>query len=91
MATSFEDGLAYEAARELINSRIGTLSSELSEENSKAAPDVEILASLRSQRRALVVEREELRSDDRGTVLLTIQKYRRPPEGQPIPSVTAGH
>lgn len=90
MATSFEDGLAYEAARELINSRIGELSTQLGDENSKESPDVDVVASLRSQRRALVVEREELRSDDRSAVLQTINRYRRPPGSQPIPSVSAG-
>lgn len=90
MATSFEDGLAYEAARELINSRIGTLSSRLAEESEKDNQDPTVLAALRSERRSLVVEREELRSDDQAAVMQTIAKYRRPPATKPVPTLTPG-
>jgi hypothetical protein len=90
MAISFEDGLAYEAARELINSRIGTLSSRLDEESRKDTPDLTVLGALRSERRSLVVEREELRSDDQEGVMQVIAKYRRPPASAPMPTLAPG-
>ncbi len=77
MHTTYQLGLKYELARELINARISEVAAELGVERAKVPADAACIEKLREKMQLLVVEREGLRSDDEAAVLAAVQRHKR--------------
>lgn len=78
MTYTYEQVLAYEVARELINSHIADCSAAIAEEQAKSNPKTERLASLDDRQTGLVVERRRMDMTDDAGVASVTAKYRRP-------------
>lgn len=79
MAYTYEQVLAYEVARELINSHIADCSAQIADEEAKAEPSADHLTEIRRQQTGLVLEREALDMTDDAAVSQVVAKYRRIP------------
>lgn len=79
MVTTYELGLKYELARELITGRMSMIAAELGKERAKSPADPDRISELKAQSLALFVEREELRSDDELGIVAAIARHSRAP------------
>lgn len=79
MAYTYQQVLAYEVARELINSHIADCSAEIADEEAKADPSADHLTEIRRRQTELVWEREALDMTDDAAVSQIVIKYRRIP------------
>lgn len=77
MAATYELGLQYELARELITGRMAIIAAELGKERTRSPVDADRIAELKAQSLALFVEREELRSDDESSITAVITRHSR--------------
>lgn len=85
MSYSYEQVLAYEVARDLINSHIADCSAEMADEEAKAEASADRLAEIRRRQAALVSEREALDMTDDAAVSRVVAKYRRIPASSDEP------
>ena len=76
MPMTYELGLKYELARELIGHRMSLISAELGRERAKPSPDPATISMLKAKSMALFMEREAIRSDNEAEVLQAIERYR---------------
>ena len=74
---TYQQGMAYELARELISSRIGHLSHELGVEEQSRAPSENRIHELEAQIVALAKERETLDPENDVEVQTVITRYSR--------------
>jgi len=79
MAYTYEQVLAYEVARELINSYIADCSAEMADEEAKAESSADRLVEIHRRQARLVSEREALDMTDDAAVRRVVAKYRRIP------------
>lgn len=79
MTYTYEQVLAYEVARELINSHIADCSAAIGDEEDKAVPDQERIEQMREQMTALVIERRQMNMTDDADMRAVVAKYRRIP------------
>lgn len=79
MTYTYDQVLAYEVARELINSHIADCSADIADEEAKAEPSADRLAEIRRRQTGLVLERRALDMTDDATVSQAVAKYRRIP------------
>jgi|GEM_PF-5601931 len=86
MAT-YEQGLLYEAACELLNGAIGTLSTEIRQAEESPDPDVVSIEELRREQFRLGVLRQDLDAGDEAAVNAVIQQYRKPPRAAEVPRI----
>ena len=85
---TYEQVLAYEVARELINSHIADCSAAIYDEEEATAPDADRIREIGERMSSLIHEREELDMTDDAAVSAVVAKYhRRPrPRGGRAPS-----
>lgn len=74
---TYLQGMAYELARELIGSKIGTLSQEIGIEEMKDRPNDDRIRELEYQIISLAREREDLEPEDEDQVQSVIIRYSR--------------
>lgn len=86
MAT-YEQGLLYEAACELLNGAIGALSTEIRQAEESPDPDVISIEELRREQFRLGVLRQDLDAGDEAAVIAVIQQYRKPPQAAEVPRI----
>ncbi|WP_440569498.1 hypothetical protein [Stenotrophomonas sp. STK17_22] len=86
MAT-YEQGLLYEAACELLNGAIGTLSTQISQAEQAPVPDAASLEVLKREQFRLGVLRQDLDAGDDAAVNAVIQQYRKPPQAAEVPRI----
>lgn len=85
MTYTYDQVLAYEVARELINSHIADCSAEIGDEEARAKPSVDRLAEIHRRQTELVLEREALDMTDDAAVSQIVAKYRRIPASSEAP------
>lgn len=91
MVYAYEQVLAYEVARELINSHVADCSAEIADEDAKANPSADYLTEIRRRQTGLVLEREALDMTDDAAVRRIVAKYRRIPTSSEAPPVFHWH
>jgi hypothetical protein len=74
---TYLQGMAYELARELIGSKIGSLSHEIGVEEGKAKPCYKRICALETRILFLAKEREDLQPEDVEKVRSVIVRYSR--------------
>ncbi|MFT3761993.1 MAG: hypothetical protein QM761_05130 [Pseudoxanthomonas sp.] len=77
MSYRYEQVLAYEVARELINSHIANCSAAIGEEQRKFIPDQTRIEQVRAKMTALFIERNRLDMTDDDAVSDVTRKYRQ--------------
>ncbi|MEL5920694.1 hypothetical protein [Stenotrophomonas maltophilia] len=87
MAT-YEQGLLYEAACELLNGAIGSISTRIRIAEEMAPPDAALLQELKQQQMELGIKRENLQAEDDAEVRAIIQEYRKPPQRAAVPTIS---
>lgn len=85
MTYTYEQVLAYEVARELINSHIADCSAVLGEEEEKAEPDHARIEHAHRKMDALFHEREQMELTDDAAISAITAKYRRGARVGPSP------
>ncbi len=85
MTYTYDQVLAYDVARELINSHIADCSEEIADEEAKAEPSADRLAEIRRRQTGLVLERGALDMTDDAAVSQVVAKYRRVPDSSEAP------
>lgn len=87
MTYTYDQVLAYEVARELINSHIADCSAAMADEEAKAEASADRLAEIRRRQTGLVSEREELDMTDDAAVSRVVAKYRLIPASSEAPPI----
>jgi hypothetical protein len=72
-----EQLLAYEVARDLLNTYVADCSAELGIEEAKPKPDMKRIEKIDAMRLAILNEREDLNITDDAAMEAVIAKYRR--------------
>lgn len=85
MSYTYDQVLAYEVARELINSHIADCSAKMADEKAKAEPNADRLAEIVRRQAGLVSEREALDMTDDAAVSQVVAKCRRIPASSEAP------
>lgn len=83
MDRDFERSIKYEVARELINTRLASLSARIGAEEEKSEPDMHVVEELEEQMLELGVEMDWLDSTDEAAIDECIEKYRIVRIGEP--------
>jgi len=86
MTYTYDQVLAYEVARELINSHIADCSAVIGLEREKVEPDQEVIERADARMAALVGDRERMDMTNDGAMRAIIAKYRRISGGIVLPS-----
>lgn len=79
MTYTYEQVLAYEVARELINSHIADCSAAIGDESEKVEPDQLRIEQMHEKMTALVIERRQMDMTDDAAMRAVVAKYRRTP------------
>lgn len=83
MTPSYELGLRYELACQLIGERMSVISGELFRQRNKEWPVEESINDLKARVSSLFLEREQLRSDDEWAIRSIIDRYSSGYPGRP--------
>ena len=82
MKASYETGVLYELARELIGGKMSLIAAELGAERLRSSIDTAKILQLKEQSSALFLEREELRSNDELAIRACIARHSRRPSNE---------
>ena len=87
MTYTYDQVLAYEVARELINSHIADCSADIADEEAKSEPSADRLAEIRRRQTGLVLERRALDMTDDAAVSQAVATHRRIPVSEARPAL----